>query len=141
MKRFIPILFLIFLLVSPAWGDVAQTDNGFAVYRLNKDMKTVEFTVTADGAGNVAIFTFLKPQEIYGYYLLSVEMSSATDDAFVTLIYSSAGSTLFTHTTTAATTGEIQNADDRWPIYSALKIDVTGLTATEVATITVTFVR
>lgn len=142
MKRFIPLILAFFLLTSPAFAaDVAQTNNGYASYPHNKDMRTATFTVTADGAGNVAVFTFLKPQDIYGYYLLSVEMSSATDDAFTTIVYSAAGSTLFTHTTTAATSGEIKNAVDRWPIYSAPKIDVTGLTATEVATVTVTFVR
>jgi hypothetical protein len=142
MKRFLLIISIL-LLVSPAWGagEVVQTNNGFADYRWNEDMKTATFTVTADGSGNVAIHTFMKPQEIYGYYLFSVEMYSATDDAFATLIYTNLGSPLFSFTTTSATTGQIENASDRWPIYSAPKIDVTGLTATEVATIIVTFVR
>jgi hypothetical protein len=141
MKKFV--ILLILLCVSPVFAaDVVQTNNGYASYPHNKDMKTATFTITADGSGNVAIFTFLKPQDIYGYYLLSVEMKcAADDDAFTTIIYTNTGATMFTHTTTAGTTGELQNADDRWPINSPPKIDITGLTAAKIVTVIVTFVR
>jgi len=142
MKKILILTVLILAFAFPALAaDVVQTNNGYASYSHNQDLKTATFTVTADGAGDVAIFTFLKPGDIAGYHLFTVEMYSATDDAFTTLIYTNTGSTLFTHTTTAATSGEIQNAADRWPIYDAPKIDVTGLTATEVATIIVSFER
>lgn len=144
MKRFITAVILSLLLLVPGIGsaaDVVQAGNGWDTIAPNRSVVYTTFTVTADGAGNVAEFTFLKPEDIMGYYLLSVEMYSATDDAFVTIIYSGLGTTMFSHTTTAATSGEIKNGVDRWPVYSTWSIDVTGLAAAEVATIVVTFVR
>lgn len=143
MKRFALIMFLIFLWFSPALAaDVVQTSNGYASYRHNENMKTATFTITADGSGDVAIFTFLKPQDIYGFHLLCVEMKcAADDDAFTVLIYTNAGATMFSHTTTAGTTGEIVSSEDRWPINAAPKIDITGLTAAKIVTVIVTFVR
>ena len=45
MKRFLLIL-LICLFVAPAWAaDVVQTNNGYASYVHNPDMKTAIFTV------------------------------------------------------------------------------------------------
>ena len=86
--------------------------------------------------------TFEEAQEIYGYYLMSVEIKcAADDDAFTVLITTNTGAPLFTHTTTAATTGELENATDRWPINAAPKIDITGLTAAKIVTVIVTFVK
>lgn len=143
MKRILILTILILALAFPAMAaDVVQTNNGYASYIHNPDIKTATFTITADGAGNVAIFTFLKPQDIYGFYLYSVETKVAADDDVITvIIYNNSGATLFTTTTAAATTGEIDNADDRWPINAPPKIDVTGMTAAKIATVIVTFVR
>jgi hypothetical protein len=140
MKRILAAIFIFLLFCGAALAaDVVQTGNGYD--QISENMRTATFTITADGAGNVAIFSFLNPRMIYGWNLLSVEMQSATDDAFVVLITTNLGSSLFSYTTTAATTGHLENATDRWPIYSTPKIDVTGLTATEVATVIVTFQR
>ena len=134
MKRILILTVLILALAFPAMAaDVVQTNNGYASYIHNPDIKTATFTITADGAGNVAIFTF---------YLYSVETKVAADDDVITvIIYNNSGATLFTTTTAAATTGEIDNADDRWPINAPPKIDVTGMTAAKIATVIVTFVR
>jgi len=146
MKKIFSVLALFFLLtVSSVWAaDVVQTAaiGGYKPYPHNPDMRTATFTITADGSGDVAIFTFETAETIYGYYLLSVEMKcAADDDAFTVLITTNTGAPLFTHTTTAATTGELENAADRWPINAAPKIDITDLTAAKVVTVIVTFVR
>jgi hypothetical protein len=138
LSSFLVLCFLLFATLAFA-ADVVQTGNSFD--SVSRDMRIATFTITADGSGDVAIFTFLDPQKIYGWNLLAVEMYSADDDAFATTITTALGSTLFTHTTTAATSGELENATDRWPIYSIPKIDVVGLTATKVATVIVTFQR
>ena len=141
MKKFLTAILLVLFLTVPALAaDVVQSGNGYD--SPSDTMKTATFTITADGSGNVAIFTFLKPHKIYGHYLLSVEIKcAADDDAFTVLITTNTGAPMFTHTTTAATTGELENAADRWPINAAPKIDITGLTAAKIVTVIVTFVR
>ena len=145
MKKILAvILFLVLFTGTALAADVVQEPavNGYTAYPHNKDMRVATFTITADGSGNVAIFTFEEAQEIYGYYLLSVEIKvAADDDAITVLLYTNSGATMFSKTTTAATTGEIHNADDRWPINSAPKIDITDMTAAKIATVIVTFVR
>jgi opacity protein-like surface antigen len=145
MKKFLAvILFLVLSVGTVSAADVVQTEaaGGYASYPHNKDMRTATFTVTADGSGNVAIFTFENAETIYGYYLLSVEMKcAADDDAFTVLLYTNTGAPMFSHTTTSGTTGELKNAEDRWPINAAPKIDITGLTAAKIVTVIVTFVR
>jgi hypothetical protein len=146
MKKILATIFvLMFLFTGAAWAaDVVQTEavGGYTSYPHNDEMRTGTFTVTADVGGNVAIFTFENPETILGYYLYSVEMKcAATDEAFTVLITTNTGAPLFTHTTTSALTGELENADDRWPINAAPKIDITGLTATKIVTVIVTFVR
>ena len=145
MKKILVASLLVLLMAGSGWAaDVVQEEaiKGYTAYPHNKDMRVATFTVTADGSGNVAIFTFEEAQEIYGYYLLSVEIKvAATDDEITVLIYTNNGATMFEKTTTAATTGEIHNADDRWPINSAPKIDITDMTAAKIATVIVTFVR
>jgi len=145
MKKILAIMIFVFLFTGTGWAaDVVQTEaiGGYKAYPHNKDMRTGTFTVTADGSGNVGLFTFEDAETIYGYYLLSVEMKcAADDDAFTVLIYTNGGATMFSHTTTAGTTGELENADDRWPINLAPKIDITGLTAAKIVTVIVTFVR
>ena len=144
MKKFITCIFLIlfvFISIPAMAADVVQAKNGYDSFKENQNMKTATFTVTADGSGNVGIFTFLKPGDIEGMYLMSVEVKCADDAAFQTLIYTSNGTPLFDFTSASADVGQIKNATDRWPITSAPKIDVVGLTATKIATIIVTFVR
>lgn len=139
MKKFLLTLCLLFSANFVFAGDVVQ--DGDSYDQISDSMRIATFTITSDGSGNVANTAFLEPGLIYGWNLLSVEMYSATDDAFVVLITTNLGSSLFTYTTTSATSGHLENAVDRWPIYSTPKIDVTGLTATEVCTIIVTFQR
>lgn len=141
MKKLLLTLLILLTFTCVAFGaDVVQSGNGYDNVLLTGKVAT--FTVTADGSGNVALFTFLKPEQIFGMYAFTVEMSSATDDAFQVLIYTNGGGVMFNHTTTAATTGEaVKSFPDRYLIYDAPKIDVVGLTATEIATIKVTFVR
>jgi len=145
MKKILAASLFFLLMIGTSWAaDVVQTAaaGGYGSFRNNKDMRIATFTITADGSGNVAIFEFEQAQTIYGYYLLSVEMKcDATDDAFTVLITTNTGAPLFTHTTTAGTTGELVNADDRWPINSAPKIDITDLTVAKIVTVIVTFVR
>jgi hypothetical protein len=140
MKKILLITACILLMAAYAFaeGTVVQSGNSYDTQDPKK-MKTATFTITSD-AGSVPNTAFLKPNDIYGYYLLSVETYSATDDAYVVLI-GTANTNLFTYTTTAATSGHIQNADDRWPVYSTLYIDVTGLATAESCTVIVTFVR
>ena len=145
MKKILAATLFVLLMIGTGWAaDVVQTSaaGGYGSFPHNKDMRIATFTVTADGSGNVAIFTFENAETIYGFYLLSVEMKcAADDDAFTVLLYTNNGTPMFSHTTTAGTTGEIKNADDRWPINSAPKIDITGLTATKIVTVIATFVR
>jgi len=145
MKKILAvILFLVLFTGMALAADVVQEPavNGYTAYPHNKDMRVATFTITADGSGNVAIFEFENAETIYGFYLLSVEMKcAADDDAFTVLLYTNNGTPMFSHTTTSGTTGEIKNADDRWPINSAPKIDITGLTAAKIVTVIVTFVR
>jgi hypothetical protein len=118
---------------------------------LNNTLRTATFVITADGSGNVEKTAFLDaPGNIYGWYIMTVEMTSATEDIFTVLISTYAGATtstaggveLFNYTTaTADTTGDIESVKDRYPIYATPYIDVTGLPATEVCRVVVTFVR
>ena len=145
MKKILVIMIFVFLFTGTALaaGEVVQTEavGGYASYPHNPDMRTATFTITP-ASGVVTIFTFENPETILGYYLLSVEMKvDATDDTMTVLITTNTGAPLFTHTTTAALTGELENATDRWPINAAPKIDITGLTDAKVATVIVTFVR
>jgi hypothetical protein len=145
MKKILATIFvLMFLFTGTLWAaDVVQTEaaGGYASYPHNKDMRTGTFTVTSN-AGNVAIFTFENPETILGYHLFSVEMKcAATDDAFTVLITTNTGAPMFTHTTTSGLTGELEPADDRWPINAAPKIDITDLDADKIVTVIVTFVR
>lgn len=50
-------------------------------------------------------------QRLAGGYLTQVEIYSSADDAMTFTIYSHLGTTLFTTTTTAATSGEIETPD------------------------------
>jgi hypothetical protein len=142
MKKLLVTILFFLCMVSLVFaeGSVVQTGDGFQDY--GQDMKIATFTITSDG-GSVPNTAFLdaNKQSIFGFYILAVEMYSATDDAFTAVITTALGSELFTFTTTAATSGHIANADDRWPIYSVPKIDVTSLAAGEVCTVIVTFVR
>jgi len=128
-------------LSAPAFSaDVAQALSGYARHGRGA-MVTATFTVTADGSGNVAAFSFLKPADIDGRYLFTVEAYSSTDAAFTVTIETENGSPLFSEAWSAAIAGEaLKSAADRWPIYDTPTIDVTGLTATEVCTVIVTFV-
>ena len=145
MKKILAATLFVLLMIGTGWAaDVVQEPavRGYTAFPNNKDMRVATFTITADGSGNVAIFEFEQAQEIYGYYILSVEIKvAATDDAITVLIYTNNGATMFSKTTTAATTGEIHNCDDRWPINSAPKIDITDMAAAKIATVIVTFVR
>ena len=138
MKKILAAMIFVFLFTGTVWAaDVVQTEaiGGYKSYPHNPDMRTATFTITSD-AGDVDIFTFEQAETIYGYYLLSVEMKCvADDDAFTVLITTNTGAPLFTHTTTAGTTGELENATDRWPINAAPKIDITDLTAAKIVTV------
>jgi hypothetical protein len=146
MKRIlITILFcLLFAFSAFADGTVVQTGGGFQSFgqKGSVHMKTATFTITA-AAGSVPNTAFLdvNRSSIYGWYLFSVEMYSATDDTFSPTITTALGTPLFSYTTVSATTGQIINADDRWPIYSIPLIDVADLGGSGVCTIIVTFVR
>ena len=139
MKKFLfTILILLITGLAFAEGTVVQSGNGYDTYF--QDMRVATFTITSD-AGSVPNTAFLKPDKILGWYIKDVEMYSATDDAWTVTITTNLGATLFSFTTTAATSGHLEYAPDRWAINSTPKIDVTNLTDTESCTVIVTFVR
>jgi len=144
------ISFLVFLLaalalafvltgMAHAEGAIVQTGNTFYPVDGNGRMLKGTFTVTAD-AGGVANTAFLDADKLRdGYHLLSVEMVSATDDAFTVTITTPRGTPLFSKTTTAATTGEIKSPAAFWPIYDTPWVDVTDLAAGESCTLIAIF--
>ena len=146
MKKFLlTILILLFAVSAFGEGTVVQSGNGFDTQ--SEFMRTATFTITSDG-GSVPITAFLKPDKILGWYIKEVEIWSDTDNAFTVTIttninndVATAGTSLFTYTTTAATTGHLEYTIDRWAINSTPKIDVVNLAAAEVCTVKVTFVR
>ena len=141
MKKLITMLTVLFVMFSTnvfAEGTVQQANNGYSRY--GNDVQVAKFVITSD-AGSVPKTAFKSPADIMGWYLFSVEMYSSADDAFTVSITTDLGAELFSYTTTAATTGHLENAADRWPITSTPDIDVTNLATTESCTIIVTFVR
>ena len=141
MKKLITILTVLFVMFSVnafAEGTVQQAYNGYS--RLSDDVQTAKFVIYSDG-GSVPNTAFKSPTDIMGWYLFSVEIYSATDDAFTVTVTTYLGAELFAYTTTAATGGHLENALDRWPITSTPNIDVTNLATTESCTVIVTFVR
>jgi len=145
MKKLIFILALTLLVICPNLSfavapDIVQTDNVIqSVEHTNGAMKVAEFTITADGGGDVAIFTFLVPDWVYGMHIESVEAYSATDDAF-TILITSASAKYFTGSwTTATSKEEPQHPTAFWPIHEGLFIDATGITATQVVVVKVVF--
>ena len=121
--------------------EISQTNNGWATYRLNPDCKSATFTVTADATGDVTTFEFLKPHEIYGWHLHSVEAYSANDDAFTVLLTTANGTSLLSFALTQATTGEATIPSAYWPITSNPVMDVTGLGSASGCTVITTFTR
>ena len=137
-KLLLAILISLIAVAAFAEGTVVQSGSGYDTW--SETMRVATFTITSD-AGSVPNTAFLKPEKILGWYLKEVEVYSATDDAFTVTITTNLGATLFALTTTAATSGELDYAADRWAINSTPKIDVTNLAAGESCTVIVTFVR
>lgn len=109
MKRLT--LLILIILISFSFAEAGTVDpmhkeNGETIY-----IKQV-ITPTADAA-NQALSS-----NLVGGYLFSVEIKSSSDDAMTFSIKSSYGTTIFTRTTTAATSGEIANPTGYWPINS-----------------------
>lgn len=135
-------LALAFVLTDMAHAEGAIVQTGDTFYPVDGDGRMLKgtFTVTAD-AGGVANTAFVNSTRLRGYYLYTVEMTSATDDAFTVTITTASGTPLFSKTTTAATTGEIKYPAAFFPIYDTPYVDVTDLAASESATLTVIFVK
>lgn len=127
--------------ISFAEGSVKQKPVSGTRYSVMDDnMKIATFTITDDG-GSVPVTDFLDPSKILGWYIMTVEVKSGTDDTLTVLIETNLGADLFNKAYTAATSGEIKNATDRWPIYSTPKIDVTSMSGPDTVTVVVTFVK
>jgi hypothetical protein len=116
--------------VSPVMGDTfPQPETGTLVI-------TESLSLSADDS-DVALSTKLR-----GGYLFQVEVFTSADDAVTFTINSALGTQLFTMTTTAATSGEIEQPDyfyyvptNRTPTYT-----LSGL-GSGTATIEITFIK
>ena len=73
-----------------------------------------------------------------GYYLHTVTLYSATDDAF-TFTLSDTYSTMFTQTTTSATSGELGTPDDRYKVNDQLYAAIANLANGGTAIVKCTF--
>lgn len=140
MKKF---LLVLLILLAPtlvlAEGTVVQAGNSYDL--VAEKMKIATFTITSD-AGSVPNTAFLDfVRGIQGWYIFSVEMYSATDDAWTVTITTALGSEIYAYTTTAATTGHLEKVNYVFPIYSVPNIDVTNLADTESCTVIVAFAK
>ena len=137
------LVFLCSLVVTAsafAEGTVTQKHFMNSYYEdYGKDMKIAVFTIT-DDSGSVPLTAFLNPTEIKGWYIMTVEVDSGTDDSLNVLIETAYGTDLFNGAFTGASSGEIKSTDDRYPITSTPKIDVTNMSG-DTVTVVVTFVR
>jgi hypothetical protein len=126
--------------VAFAEGTVTQKPSSGTYYeRMSEDMQIATFTI-ADDSGSVPKTNFLDPTKVKGWYIMTVEAKSSSDDSLTVLIETALGADLFNKAYTSATSGEIKNADDRWPISSTPKIDVTNMSS-DTVTVIVTFVK
>lgn len=106
----------------------------YTYVKRNPDFVVETLTPTADAASQ----QFVAPMN--GTYLMAVEIKSSVDDAVTFTINSGLGTELFTTTTTAATSGEIKAATDRWPVYGTPTWTLSGFSGAGTLTIVVTCV-
>ena len=76
-----------------------------------------------------------------GGQLFSVEIISSDDDTVKFDILSHIGTTLFTRTTTAATSGEIANPTGFWPVNGIMTYALTSFSGTGTVTIEITTMK
>jgi hypothetical protein len=142
IKRLFFIILCLLLLTGYALAEGTITQkpvSGTYYSSIAADMKIATFVI-ADDSGSVPVTDFSDPHQIMGWYIMTVEAKSSSDDSLTILIESDLGSDLFNKTYSSATSGEIKNADDRWPIYSTPSIDVTSMSS-DTVTVVVTFVK
>lgn len=142
IKRILFAALCLFMITGVAFaeGTVVQKPMAGTYYStIGKDMQIATFTIT-DDSGSVPSTNFLDPARIYGWYIMTVEVKSSSDDSLTVLIETALGADLFNVTYTAATSGEIRSTDDRYPIYSTPKIDVTNMSG-DTVTVVITFVQ
>jgi len=143
MKKILFTALCLLLIAGSAFAEGTVTQKPFpggTYYEFfGDDMAVATFTI-ADDSGSVPSTDFLDPGKINGYYIMTVEVLTSSDDSITILVESALGADLFNKAFTSATSGEIKNADDRWPIYSTPKIDITNMSG-DSATVKITFVR
>lgn len=142
IKRILLTTLCVFVISGLAYaeGTVAQKEISGTYYTfLGDNMAMATFTI-ADDSGSVPLTSFLQAYRIFGWYLMSVEVKTSSDDAITILIKTDLGTDLFNQAFASATSGEIKNADDRWPIYATPKIDITNMSS-DTATVRIIFVK
>ena len=102
-------------------------------YKLPSKAVVEKLSLSADASG-VAL-----DDAFQGNYLFQVEIYTSADDAVTFSIASETGTTLFTTTTTAATSGEIDGPDAYYMITGAATYTLSGL-GSGTATILITAV-
>jgi len=131
MKKFILFFFCLFFIHTNVWADsLSGLSSGSTVF--------VNQTITlTDNAASVDLNNMLA-----GGYLYAIEIFSVGDDVVTFTINSELGTALYTTTTTAANSGEIENPTGYWPIVngSLPNYTLTGFTGTSI-TIVVTVVK
>ena len=103
IKRVLFFMLVMFVAVS-AFADEVHREDGEIIYI------TQTMTLSADAS---AVYL---GGNLCGGYLFSVEIISTADDAMTFSIASQNGTTLYTTTTTAATSGQIENPTGMWPM-------------------------
>jgi len=108
MKRMIFVAMFLAMFASQVCADQITFPNSVPEDKVQ--YVTQVLTLSADDAD--------EPLEkvLCGGYLFSVEVLSTLDDAMTFTIFSRLGTTIFTTTTTAATSGEIKNPSGYWPM-------------------------
>jgi len=143
IKKLVLISLIFFLGATLAFaeGTVTQKPQPRGTYYefFGDDMAVATFSIT-DDAGSVPLTSFLDAHKIYGFYIMTVEVQTSTDDSITILIETPLGADLFNEAFASATSGEIKYSDDRWPISATPKIDITNMSG-DTATVKVTFVK
>lgn len=117
MKKLICALLILAVPVLALAGSVdpAHKENGQTIYMTQQ--LSLSANASAQSLGS----------NLIGGYLFSVEIFASADDAVVFSIASALGTTIFTRTTTAATSGEIANPTGYWPINDTPTYTLSGL--------------
>lgn len=103
---------------------MAVTSRDQYIHKVNGEIQYVTEKLILDANGSVTL-----GNNLIGGYLFSCEILTSADDAVTVSIASGIGADFFSHTTTAATSGEFATISDRYTINSAPTLTVANMSS------------